>query len=122
VEGQRLMQAHSDILLGWQRTVPEGKPVDYYLRQLRDWKGSLELAGLDPNTLAAYADLCGWNLARAHARSGDRVAITGYLGKSDMFDQALASFASAYADKNQRDYGRLRTAAKSGRITAEHGL
>ena len=122
VEGQRLMQAHSDILLGWQRTVPEGKPVDYYLRQLRDWKGSLELAGLDPNTLAAYADLCGWNLARAHARSGDRVAITGYLGKSDMFDQALAAFASAYADKNERDYGRLRTAAKSGRITAERGL
>ena len=122
VEGQRLMQAHSDITLGWQRTVPVDTPVDYYVRQLRDWKGSLELAGLDPATLAAYADLCGWNLARAHARSGDRVAISGYLGKSDKFDQALASFASAYADKNERDYHAIKTAADSGRVTAEYGL
>jgi hypothetical protein len=124
VAGQRLMQASSDIFLGWQRveTDLDGKVRDYYVRQLRDWKFSLDIATLLPPGMRAYGELCGWTLARAHARSGDRVAIAAYLGTSDVFDRAIARFATAYADQNERDYRALQDAAAAGRITAEHGL
>ena len=121
--GQRLMQASSDIFLGWLR-VDEGKPTqcDYYGRQLRDWKGAAEIEQLDAASLAAYGRMCGWTLARGHARSGDRVAIAAYLGGGDSFDRAVLAFADAYAEQNQRDYQALAAAARSGRITAEAGL
>jgi uncharacterized protein (DUF2252 family) len=124
VAGQRLMQAASDIFLGWQRIEAglDGKPRDFYVRQLRDWKFSIEIAGLRPEGLQLYAALCGWTLARAHARSGDRIAIAAYLGSSDVFDKAIAKFATAYADQNERDHQALVDAVKSGRITAEPGL
>jgi uncharacterized protein (DUF2252 family) len=124
VAGQRLMQAVSDIFLGWQRTQAglDGKTRDFYVRQLRDWKFSLDIATMVPAGMRAYGEVCGWTLARAHARSGDRIAIGAYLGTSDVFDRAIADFASAYADQNERDYEALADAAKSGRITAEHGL
>jgi uncharacterized protein (DUF2252 family) len=124
VAGQRLMQAASDIFLGWQRIEAglDGKPRDFYVRQLRDWKFSIEIAQLTPEGLQLYAALCGWTLARAHARSGDRIAIAAYLGGSDAFDKAIAKFATAYADQNERDYQALVDAVKSGRITAEPGL
>ena len=121
VEGQRLMQAYGDVLLGWHHFADSPRP-DYYLRQLRDWKGSLEVAGLDPTALAAYAKYCAWTLARAHARSGDRVAIGAYLGGKDTFDQAVADFSAAYADKNERDFARLEKAANAGEIPVERGL
>jgi uncharacterized protein (DUF2252 family) len=124
VEGQRLMQAASDIFLGWER-VPEGtdgQPHDYYARQLWDWKLSADLETMPPKELTVYGEMCGWTLARAHARSGDRIAIAAYLGKGDTFDQALAEFAVAYADQNQRDYQALVGAVKSGRIKAETGI
>jgi uncharacterized protein (DUF2252 family) len=124
VAGQRLMQAASDIFLGWQRIESglDEKPRDFYVRQLRDWKFSIEIATLRPEGLQLYAGLCGWTLARAHARSGDRIAIAAYLGGSDVFDKAIARFATAYADQNERDYQALTDAVKSGRITAELGL
>jgi uncharacterized protein (DUF2252 family) len=124
VAGQRLMQAASDIFLGWQRNPAgmDGKPRDFYIRQLRDWKFSIEIQLLHPEGLQLYGGLCGWTLARAHARSGDRIAIAAYLGGSDVFDRAIAKFAVAYADQNERDYQALVDAAKSGRVTAEHGL
>ena len=126
VAGQRLMQASSDIFLGWQhaeaKTTQDGKDRDFYVRQLRDWKFSVEVQLLRPEGLQLYGELCGWTLARAHARSGDRIAIAAYLGGSDVFDRAIARFAVAYADQNERDYQALVDAAKSGRITAEHGL
>ena len=124
VAGQRLMQASSDIFLGWQRIEAglDDRPRDFYVRQLRDWKFSIEIELLRPEGLQLYAALCGWTLARAHARSGDRIAIAAYLGGSDVFDRAIAKFAVAYADQNERDYQALADAAKSGRITAEHGL
>jgi uncharacterized protein (DUF2252 family) len=123
VAGQRLMQAASDIFLGWQRTTGlDGQYRDFYVRQLRDWKFSVEIEFLRPEGLQLYAALCGWTLARAHARSGDRIAIAAYLGGSDVFDRAIARFAAAYADQNERDYQALTDAVKSGRITAEHGL
>ena len=124
VAGQRLMQASSDIFLGWQRIEAglDDRPRDFYVRQLRDWKFSVEIELLRPEGLQLYAALCGWTLARAHARSGDRIAIAAYLGGSDVFDRAIAKFATAYADQNERDYHALVDAAKSGRITAEHGL
>jgi len=124
VAGQRLMQAASDIFLGWQRNPAgmDGKPRDFYIRQLRDWKFSVEIQLLRPEGLQLYGGLCGWTLARAHARSGDRIAIAAYLGGSDVFDRAIAKFAVAYADQNERDYQALVDAAKSGRVTAEHGL
>jgi uncharacterized protein (DUF2252 family) len=100
VEGQRLLQAASDIFLGWTRS----DTVDYYVRQLHDWKGSADLATILPSGLARYANACGWTLARAHARSGDRVAIAAYLGASDRFDRAIVEFAAAYAEVNERDY------------------
>ena len=124
VAGQRLMQAASDIFLGWQRTDGglDGQPRDFYIRQLRDWKFSVDIELLRPEGLRLYAELCGWTLARAHARSGDRIAIASYLGGSDVFDRAIAKFAVAYADQNERDHQSLVDAVKSGRITAEAGL
>jgi uncharacterized protein (DUF2252 family) len=124
VAGQRLMQAASDIFLGWQRTDGglDGQPRDFYVRQLRDWKFSIEIELLRPEGLQLYAELCGWTLARAHARSGDRIAIASYLGGSDVFDRSIAKFAVAYADQNERDHQELVDAVKSGRITAEAGL
>ena len=124
VEGQRLMQAASDILLGWER-VPEGldgKPRDFYIRQLWDWKISVDIETMTPDEIMIYGKMCGWTLARAHARSGDRIAISAYLGKNAAFDQALAEFATAYAEQNQRDYQALSDAVKSGRIKAETGV
>jgi uncharacterized protein (DUF2252 family) len=124
VAGQRLMQAASDIFLGWQRIEAglDGRTRDFYVRQLRDWKLSIEIQLLRPEGLQMYAGLCGWTLARAHARSGDRIAIASYLGGSDVFDRSIAQFAVAYADRNERDYRSLVDAVKSGRITAEPGV
>ena len=123
VAGQRLMQATSDIFLGWDRFAGiDGTPRDYYFRQFRDWKGSVEIDSLRPAGLAIYARLCGWTLARAHARSGDRVAIASYLGKSDTFDRAIAEFSVIYADQNQIDYEALRAAVEQGSIKAETGV
>jgi hypothetical protein len=125
VQGQRLMQAASDIFLGWQRTTQDifdGKTYDYYIRQLRDWKYSLDIDDIDPARMQTYGQLCAWTLARAHARSGDPVAITAYLGGSDVFDQAITEFAAAYANQNERDHQALAAAAATGRITAQSGL
>ena len=124
VNGQRLMQASSDIFLGWVHVESglDGKARDYYGRQLKDWKGSAEVEQMLPRGMAAYGRLCGWTLARAHARSGDRVAIASYLGKSATFDRAIVEFSHAYAEQNQRDYQALVAAVQSGRITAETGL
>ena len=118
------MQATSDIFLGWQRVAAglDGKQRDFYIRQLKDWKGSFAIEAAVPAGAAAYGKLCGWTLARAHARSGDRVAIASYLGKSDVFDQSIAAFAEAYADQNQRDYDALQEAVTSGRLKAETGV
>lgn len=120
VAGQRLMQAAGDIFLGWPRRRPRDGEFagDYYGRQLRDWKGSADIQRLKPRGIAAYARACAWTLARAHARSGDAVAIAAYLGSSDAFDRALAAFAEAYADQNQRDYEHLVAAVKAGQIQA----
>ncbi len=124
VTGQRLMQASSDIFLGWLHVEEgiDGKERDFYGRQLKDWKGSAEVDQLVPSGMSAYGKLCGWTLARAHARSGDRIAIAAYLGKGDSFDRAIVEFSKAYADQNERDYAALAKAAESGRITAETGL
>jgi uncharacterized protein (DUF2252 family) len=124
VAGQRLMQASSDIFLGWQRNEVgmDGKPHDFYMRQLRDWKFSLDIEDLIPRGMRLYGHLCGWTLARAHARSGDRIAIAAYLGASDTFDKAVTEFAAAYADQNEKDHRALLDAASSGRITAERDL
>ena len=124
VAGQRLMQATTDIFIGWQRGRfgLEGHQRDFYVRQLKDWKGSLVIEALGPPGLAAYGKVCGWTLARAHARSGDRIAISAYLGKSDAFDRAMASFADTYADQNERDFAALQAAVASGRVKAETGL
>ena len=121
VEGQRLMQASSDILLGWvhaERDFDE-VPRDFYVRQLRDWKSSVDIETIVPRGLAVYAVACGWTLARAHARSGDRIAIAAYLGGSDKFDRAVAQFAAAYADLNEGDHRALLQAVTEGRIPAE---
>jgi uncharacterized protein (DUF2252 family) len=124
VAGQRLMQATSDIFLGWQHIASglDGRERDFYIRQLKDWKGSFAIEGAVPAGAAAYGRACGWTLARAHARSGDRVAIAAYLGKSSVFDNAIADFAEAYADQNERDYEALQAAVKAGRIAAQTGL
>ena len=123
VAGQRLMQAASDIFLGWQRTTGlDGEYRDFYVRQLRDWKFSFPIEAMVPAGMRMYAAVCGGTLARAHARSGDRVAIAAYLGSSDVFDRAIADFAVAYANQNQRDYDALAAAAASGRVTAERGV
>jgi uncharacterized protein (DUF2252 family) len=116
VAGQRMMQAASDIFLGWFRGT-EGR--DFYWRQLKDMKGSADVGGMSADELAIYAGLCGWALARAHARSGDHVEIAGYLGKSERFEEAIADFAKSYADQTERDHAALCEAAKSGRVPVE---
>jgi uncharacterized protein (DUF2252 family) len=123
VEGQRLMQAASDILLGWLTVVGfDGVERDYYVRQLWDEKGSALVEVMEPNAMELYAGVCAWALAKAHARSGDAVAIAAYLGSSSTFDRSLATFAEAYADQNDRDYDALRRAVEAGRIAAQTGI
>ena len=123
VEGQRLTQAASDIMLGWLRiTAYDGVSRDFYVRQLWDGKGSALVEAMNPPALSMYAGLCGRALAKAHARSGDAIAIGNYLGAGDSFDRALASFAEAYADQNERDYHALQEAVASGRVAAESDL
>ena len=123
VEGQWLMQASSDILLGWLPAFGmDDKQRDFYVRQLWDGKRSVEIETLPPKGLEVYGRVCGWTLARAHARSGDRIAISAYLGKGETFDQAIADFSERYADQNELDYGALADAAKSGRIEVETDL
>jgi uncharacterized protein (DUF2252 family) len=123
VEGQWLMQASSDILLGWLPAFGmDDKERDFYVRQLWDGKRSVEIETLPPKGLEVYGRVCGWTLARAHARSGDRIAIAAYLGKGDGFDRAIAEFSERYADQNELDYGALADAAKSGRIEVETDL
>jgi uncharacterized protein (DUF2252 family) len=123
VEGQRLMQAASDIFLGWLRTDElDGQSRDYYLRQLWDWKGSADVTSMRRADLDVYSRLCAWTLARAHARSGDAIAIAAYLGSSEVFDRAIAAFAEEYADQNERDYKSLLDAIDAGRIGARTGL
>jgi uncharacterized protein (DUF2252 family) len=123
VAGQRLMQAASDIFLGWHRLAGlDGQVRDFYIRQLRDWKGSADVDTMPASVMTLYAQICAATLARAHARSGDRIAIASYLGNSDVFDRAIADFASAYADQNERDYQALAQAADSGRVVAQTGL
>jgi uncharacterized protein (DUF2252 family) len=123
VEGQRLMQGASDVMLGWITAEHlDGKSRDYYVRQLWDAKGSALVEMMNPYVMALYAEVCGRILARAHARSGDAIAIAAYLGAGDRFDRALATFAEAYADQNERDYRALQEAVSSGRVAAETGL
>jgi uncharacterized protein (DUF2252 family) len=122
-EGQRLMQGASDIFLGWLHLEGvDGQPRDYYVRQLHDWKGSADIDGMRVPRAIRYAFLCGATLARAHARWGDRIAIAAYLGKGDAFERAMALFATAYAEQNERDYQALVDAVDAGRIVAETGL
>ena len=117
------MQAASDIFLGWERVEGlDGVTRDFHIRQLRDWKGTLDPETMIPAGLIKYAALCAQTLARAHARSGDRVAIAAYLGSSKKFDKAISAFAETYADQNQRDDEALRHAVADGRIHAETGL
>ncbi|HTU94617.1 MAG TPA: DUF2252 domain-containing protein [Solirubrobacteraceae bacterium] len=124
VVGQRTMQANSDIFLGWLH-IPhalDGQERDYYVRQLRDWKGSAEVEAMPPVGMVEYGKLCAWTLARAHARSSDRIAIASYLGAGASFDRAIVEFSGAYADQNERDFRRLTKAVKSGEIVAQTGL
>ncbi|MBC3840686.1 DUF2252 domain-containing protein [Streptacidiphilus sp. 4-A2] len=119
VTGQRLMQAASDILLGWERVEGiDGRQRDFYVRQLRDWKGIVEPQTMVPDGLGVFGEVCGATLARAHARSGDRIAIAAYLGSSDAFDRALAVFAESYADQNERDHQALVEAVRTSRVSA----
>ena len=119
VAGQHLMQAHSDIFLGWTRArSPDGVDRDFYVRQLRDWKFSAPIEAMIPQGMTFYARLCGWTLARSHARSGDRIALAAYLGGTAKFDQAIAGFAETYADQNERDYAALQAAVKDGTAQA----
>jgi uncharacterized protein (DUF2252 family) len=123
VAGQRLMQAATDIFLGWQRIRGlDGVTRDYYVRQFHDWKGSADMDTLLVPGATLYARICGATLGRAHARWGDRIAIASYLGKGDGFDQAIARFAAAYADQNERDYEAFTAAVGSGRLTARTGI
>jgi uncharacterized protein (DUF2252 family) len=124
VLGQRLMQASSDIFLGWHRVnnLADGVQRDFYVRQLRDWKGSLPVEQMTLPGMTVYGRMCGWTLARAHARGGDGIAIAAYLGRKDTFDQAVADFSVAYADQNERDYQALADAISSGRLEAITGL
>ncbi|HEY5355772.1 MAG TPA: DUF2252 domain-containing protein [Streptosporangiaceae bacterium] len=119
VAGQHLMQAQSDIFLGWTRVrAPDGADRDFYVRQLKDWKFSVPIEQMLPAGMTIYARLCGWTLARAHARSGDRIALAAYLGGSAKFDQAIADFAETYADQNERDYAALQAAVRDGKAEA----
>jgi uncharacterized protein (DUF2252 family) len=124
VAGQRLMQASSDIFLGWLHVEagPDDRARDFYVRQLRDWKGSAEIERMTAPGMASYGRLCSWTLARAHARGGDRIAIAAYLGKGTHFERAMVGFARDYAAQNERDYRALEAAAKSGRVTVESGV
>jgi hypothetical protein len=123
VAGQRLMQAATDIFLGWQRIKgPDGVTRDYYVRQFHDWKGSANVETLLVPGATLYARVCGATLARAHARWGDRIAIASYLGKGDTFDHAMADFSAAYADQNERDYAAFAAAVDSGRLAARTGV
>jgi uncharacterized protein (DUF2252 family) len=124
VAGQHLMQASSDIFLGWLHVAAgiDGRERDFYGRQLKDWKGSFETEGVLPKGMALYGRVCGWTLARAHARSGDRIAIATYLGASDAFDRAIADYSEAYADQNERDYNALKRAVENGQVRARTGL
>jgi len=123
VEGQRLMQGASDIFLGWDRfTGDDGVTRDFYLRQLWDGKGSVVVETLTPEALGIYAQMCGWALARAHARSGDAIAMSAYLGGGDRFDRAMSQFAASYADQNERDFDMLTAAIARGDVHAETGV
>jgi uncharacterized protein (DUF2252 family) len=123
VEGQRMLQAASDLMLGWDRVRGiDGGERDFYVRQLWDVKGSADVESMDPKTLRIYAEICGWTLARAHARAGDAIAIAAYLGTSDTFDRAMTSFAELYADQNDRDFAALQAAVADGRMTATTGV
>jgi uncharacterized protein (DUF2252 family) len=124
VVGQRMMQAASDIFLGWihVKAGMDGVARDFYGRQLKDWKGSAEIDQMVPEGMAAYGRMCGWTLARAHARSGDRIAIASYLGAGNVFDRAILDFSKAYADQNDSDYAALAEAVKSGRVVAQTGI
>jgi uncharacterized protein (DUF2252 family) len=120
VIGQRLMQAASDIFLGWHHS--EGISIDLYWRQLKDMKASFDLANLDASGLETYLKVCGLCLARAHARTGDAAAISGYLGSGDVFDKAIRDFAVAYADQTENDHQALVEAVDSGRIIVQTGI
>jgi len=123
VVGQRLMQAVSDIFLGWVRVTGfDGQIRDFYLRQLRDWKGSAEVETMLPEGMSRYGELCGWTLARAHARTGDPVAVSAYLGRGPSFDVAVEEFARAYADQNERDHQSLVDAIAVGHVAAQAGV
>jgi uncharacterized protein (DUF2252 family) len=123
VAGQRLMQAATDIFLGWQRvTGIDGVERDYYVRQFHDWKGGVEVERLQVRGAMLYGRICGATLARAHARSGDRIAISAYLGRNDVFDRAIAGFSAAYGDQNDRDYETFAKAARTRRLTATTGI
>ncbi|WLQ39152.1 DUF2252 domain-containing protein [Streptomyces laculatispora] len=120
VAGQRLMQAASDIFLGWEHVhAPDGQERDFYVRQLRDWKGIADPSRQGPRTMETFGEVCGATLARAHARSGDRIAIAAYLGRADVFDQAVARFAESYADQNERDHQALLDSVRAGRVSAQ---
>jgi uncharacterized protein (DUF2252 family) len=120
VDGQRMMQAVSDIFLGW--TKGQDRSRHYYWRQLRDMKGSVEVEAMAPVSLGFYAGICGWTLARAHARSGDPIAIAAYLGRSDRFDRSITDFSQRYADQNELDYQAFVKAIRSGRLEAHEGV
>jgi uncharacterized protein (DUF2252 family) len=123
VVGQRMMQSSGDIFLGTRRVRGiDGRDRDFYIRQLRDWKGSAEVEQMRPNGMATYAQLCGWTLARAHARSGDRIAIAAYLGSSDRFENAVADFSETYADLNEKDYALLVAATRDGVVAMRPGM
>ncbi|MFA7323082.1 MAG: DUF2252 family protein, partial [Candidatus Nanopelagicales bacterium] len=123
VVGQRLMQFASDGFLGWLRfTGIDGRLRDYYVRQLHDWKGSVDVETLSAHGAIMYAKICGSTLARAHARSGDRIAMASYLGKGDSFDVAMVEFSRSYADQNEKDFQAFSAAVASGRLPAETGL
>ncbi len=118
------MQASSDIFLGWLH-VPEsvfGQERDYYVRQLRDWKGSIAVEAMDPPALSVYGQLCSATLAHAHSRSGDRIAIASYLGRRPVFDRAVLTFSEAYAEQNERDFAALQAAAETARVDADREL
>ena len=120
VTGQRTMQAVSDVFLGWTRSPTSG--TDYYVRQLHDMKYSVDIARLRPPGMQLYAETCAWALARAHARSGNPATIAGYLGPGHPFDEAIATFATKYADQNERDHAALIAAVRAGKLPATTGV